>query len=145
MGAEDTGQSQEPDGGPPPLVDTDEVQPEDMYREDAGGDSEKQKFNEEGHSGEAKNNEKCADGEGGNGGDSDEDEEEGEEEEEEEEDEEEEEEEEEVEEEQDVPLSLEWPRSRQKQALYLFLLPIVLPLWLTVPDVRRPVSVQLCP
>uniref|UniRef100_A0A8C0K7A0 Sodium/potassium/calcium exchanger 1 n=1 Tax=Canis lupus dingo TaxID=286419 RepID=A0A8C0K7A0_CANLU len=35
------------------------------------------------------------------------------------------------------PLSLEWPETRQKQAIYLFLLPIVFPLWLTVPDVRR--------
>ncbi|XP_075391294.1 sodium/potassium/calcium exchanger 1 isoform X2 [Tenrec ecaudatus] len=51
--------------------------------------------------------------------------------------EEEEEEEEEGEEEEEEPLSLEWPESRQKQAIYLFLLPIVLPLWLTVPDVRR--------
>ncbi|MXQ91747.1 hypothetical protein E5288_WYG004560 [Bos mutus] len=35
------------------------------------------------------------------------------------------------------PLSLEWPETRRKQAIYLFLLPIVFPLWLTVPDVRR--------
>uniref|UniRef100_A0A2K6V4E9 Sodium/potassium/calcium exchanger 1 n=1 Tax=Saimiri boliviensis boliviensis TaxID=39432 RepID=A0A2K6V4E9_SAIBB len=38
------------------------------------------------------------------------------------------------------PLSLDWPETRQKQAIYLFLLPIVFPLWLTVPDVRRPES-----
>ncbi|XP_014445249.1 sodium/potassium/calcium exchanger 1 isoform X2 [Tupaia chinensis] len=37
----------------------------------------------------------------------------------------------------DEPLSLDWPETRQKQAVYLFLLPVVLPLWLTVPDVRR--------
>ncbi|KAG8506175.1 Sodium/potassium/calcium exchanger 1 [Galemys pyrenaicus] len=49
-------------------------------------------------------------------------------------------EEEEEEEENEEPLSLEWPETRQKQAIYLFLLPIVLPLWLTVPDVRRLVS-----
>ncbi|KAM9377948.1 sodium/potassium/calcium exchanger 1 [Pholidichthys leucotaenia] len=35
------------------------------------------------------------------------------------------------------PLSLEWPDTRRKQATYLFLLPIVFPLWLTVPDVRN--------
>ncbi|KAM4829766.1 sodium/potassium/calcium exchanger 1 [Thomomys bottae] len=77
--------------------------------------------------------EKGADGEGGSdGGESEEEEEE------EEEDEEVEEEEDEDEEERDEePLSLEWPASRQKQAIYLFLLPIVFPLWLTVPDVRR--------
>lgn len=39
----------------------------------------------------------------------------------------------------DEPLSLEWPDTRRKQATYLFLLPIVFPLWLTVPDVRKPV------
>lgn len=39
----------------------------------------------------------------------------------------------------DEPLSLEWPDTRRKQATYLFLLPIVFPLWLTVPDVRNPV------
>uniref|UniRef100_A0A3Q3LHQ7 Sodium/potassium/calcium exchanger 1 n=1 Tax=Mastacembelus armatus TaxID=205130 RepID=A0A3Q3LHQ7_9TELE len=46
-------------------------------------------------------------------------------------------EEEEEEETQDEPLSLEWPDTRRKQATYLFLLPIVVPLWLTVPDVRN--------
>ncbi|XP_007645894.1 sodium/potassium/calcium exchanger 1 isoform X2 [Cricetulus griseus] len=73
--------------------------------------------------------EKGAGDEGGSdGGDSGEEEDE---------EEEEEEEEEEDEEENEEPLSLEWPESRQKQAIYLFLLPIVFPLWLTVPDVRR--------
>ncbi|XP_062245028.1 sodium/potassium/calcium exchanger 1-like [Platichthys flesus] len=41
------------------------------------------------------------------------------------------------EENEDKPLSLEWPDTPRKQATYLFLLPIVFPLWLTVPDVRR--------
>ena len=40
---------------------------------------------------------------------------------------------------EDEPLSLEWPDTPRKQATYLFLLPIVFPLWLTVPDVRNPV------
>uniref|UniRef100_A0A672YAD0 Sodium/potassium/calcium exchanger 1 n=1 Tax=Sphaeramia orbicularis TaxID=375764 RepID=A0A672YAD0_9TELE len=35
------------------------------------------------------------------------------------------------------PLSLEWPDTKRKQASYLFMLPIVFPLWLTVPDVRN--------
>ncbi|MGH0187021.1 UNVERIFIED_CONTAM: hypothetical protein FKN15_023461 [Acipenser sinensis] len=52
----------------------------------------------------------------------------------------EEEEKEEDEEENDKPLSLEWPDTRRKQATYLFLLPIVFPLWLTVPDVRSAAS-----
>jgi len=43
-------------------------------------------------------------------------------------------------EEEDEPLSLKWPETRRKQATYLFLLPIVFPLWLTLPDVRNPVS-----
>ncbi|XP_056134800.1 sodium/potassium/calcium exchanger 1-like [Lampris incognitus] len=44
------------------------------------------------------------------------------------------------EEENEEPLSLEWPDTRRKQATYLLLLPIVFPLWLTVPDVRNPAS-----
>ncbi|XP_012657310.1 sodium/potassium/calcium exchanger 1 isoform X2 [Otolemur garnettii] len=95
---------------------------------DAEDETEDQKCNAENQD-EAKNNEK-GDGEGGSdGGDSEEEEEE-----EEDEDEDEEEEEEGGNEE---PLSLDWPETRQKQAIYLFLLPIVFPLWLTVPDVRR--------
>ncbi|NWR48486.1 NCKX1 protein, partial [Regulus satrapa] len=42
--------------------------------------------------------------------------------------------------ENDEPLSLGWPESRTKQAIYLFLLPIVFPLWSTLPDVRNPES-----
>ncbi|KAG7245385.1 hypothetical protein INR49_010835 [Caranx melampygus] len=45
--------------------------------------------------------------------------------------------EEEEEEKEDEPLSLEWPDTPRKQATYLVLLPIVFPLWLTVPDVRN--------
>ncbi|TFK13108.1 leucyl-cystinyl aminopeptidase [Platysternon megacephalum] len=44
------------------------------------------------------------------------------------------------EEENDKPLSLKWPETWRKQAIYLFLLPVVFPLWLTVPDVRNPRS-----
>ncbi|XP_053720585.1 sodium/potassium/calcium exchanger 1-like isoform X1 [Synchiropus splendidus] len=46
----------------------------------------------------------------------------------------------EEEEEENEPLSLEWPETKRKQATYLFLLPIVFPLWLTLPDVRNPES-----
>ncbi|XP_047239843.1 sodium/potassium/calcium exchanger 1-like [Girardinichthys multiradiatus] len=53
------------------------------------------------------------------------------------EDEDEEEEEEEKGEKEDDPLSLQWPDTPRKQVTYLFLLPIVFPLWLTVPDVRN--------
>uniref|UniRef100_A0A3P9Q2W7 Sodium/potassium/calcium exchanger 1 n=1 Tax=Poecilia reticulata TaxID=8081 RepID=A0A3P9Q2W7_POERE len=43
-------------------------------------------------------------------------------------------------EEKSEPLSLEWPDRPRKQATYLFLLPIVFPLWLTLPDVRNPLD-----
>lgn len=43
------------------------------------------------------------------------------------------------EEDEDQPLSLAWPETSQKQVIYLFLFPIVFPLWLTLPDVRRDV------
>ncbi len=45
-------------------------------------------------------------------------------------------EEEEVEEE---PLDITWPSTCRKQITYIILAPIVFPLWLTVPDVRKPV------
>uniref|UniRef100_A0A7N8X8S5 Solute carrier family 24 member 2 n=1 Tax=Mastacembelus armatus TaxID=205130 RepID=A0A7N8X8S5_9TELE len=41
------------------------------------------------------------------------------------------------EEEEDQPLSLSWPESHRKRFTYLFIMPIVLPLWLTLPDVRK--------
>ncbi|KAL6106696.1 slc24a1 [Pungitius sinensis] len=44
---------------------------------------------------------------------------------------------------EDEPLSLEWPDTQRKQATYLFLLPIIFPLWLTVPDVRNQKSRKL--
>lgn len=47
---------------------------------------------------------------------------------------------EEDEEKEDEPLTLEWPDTRRKQATYLFLLPIIFPLWVTIPDVRNQVK-----
>ncbi|CAJ1086337.1 sodium/potassium/calcium exchanger 2-like isoform X2 [Xyrichtys novacula] len=41
------------------------------------------------------------------------------------------------EEEEDQPLSLSWPESARKRFTYLLIIPIVLPLWLTLPDVRK--------
>ncbi|XP_060887043.1 sodium/potassium/calcium exchanger 2-like isoform X2 [Labrus mixtus] len=41
------------------------------------------------------------------------------------------------EEEEDQPLSLSWPESNRKRFTYLLIMPIVLPLWLTLPDVRK--------
>ncbi|XP_041652567.1 sodium/potassium/calcium exchanger 1-like isoform X2 [Cheilinus undulatus] len=37
----------------------------------------------------------------------------------------------------DKPLSLKWPDTQCKQARYLLLLPVILSLWLTLPDVRN--------
>ncbi|XP_038436686.1 sodium/potassium/calcium exchanger 1 isoform X3 [Canis lupus familiaris] len=114
-----------------------ELQAEDGEMKVDEDENEEQEFNAESQ-GEAQGDEKGKDGEGGGKEDGSEDEEEEEEEDDEEgEEEEDEEEDEEEEEANEEPLSLEWPETRQKQAIYLFLLPIVFPLWLTVPDVRR--------
>lgn len=48
-----------------------------------------------------------------------------------------------AEEEDDQPLSLSWPSNTRKQVTFLIVLPIVLPLWITLPDVRKPVSEAL--
>lgn len=50
---------------------------------------------------------------------------------------------EEDEEKEEEPLSLEWPDTPRKQATYLFLLPIIFPLWVTIPDVRNQVKTHL--
>ncbi|XP_076585812.1 sodium/potassium/calcium exchanger 2-like isoform X1 [Chaetodon auriga] len=51
----------------------------------------------------------------------------------------------EEEEDEDQPLSLAWPDTLRKQITYLLILPIVLPLWLTLPDVRRETSTKFFP
>ncbi|XP_054665374.1 sodium/potassium/calcium exchanger 2 isoform X3 [Grus americana] len=48
--------------------------------------------------------------------------------------------EEENEEDEDQPLSLAWPDTPRKQLTYLLVLPIVFPLWASLPDVRKPVG-----
>ncbi|XP_030643604.1 sodium/potassium/calcium exchanger 2-like [Chanos chanos] len=52
---------------------------------------------------------------------------------------------EEEEEDEDQPLSLAWPETTRKRITYLFILPIVFPLWLTLPDVRRDTSRKFFP
>uniref|UniRef100_A0A8C4NJQ2 Solute carrier family 24 member 2 n=1 Tax=Eptatretus burgeri TaxID=7764 RepID=A0A8C4NJQ2_EPTBU len=42
------------------------------------------------------------------------------------------------EEEDEKPLTLEWPDTCRKRITYLFLLPLIFPLWLTLPDMRKP-------
>uniref|UniRef100_A0A3Q1GJZ7 Solute carrier family 24 member 2 n=1 Tax=Acanthochromis polyacanthus TaxID=80966 RepID=A0A3Q1GJZ7_9TELE len=44
------------------------------------------------------------------------------------------------EEDEDQPLSLAWPDTNRKRLTYLLIFPIVFPLWLTLPDVRREVN-----
>uniref|UniRef100_A0A8C5G9P8 Sodium/potassium/calcium exchanger 1 n=1 Tax=Gouania willdenowi TaxID=441366 RepID=A0A8C5G9P8_GOUWI len=41
---------------------------------------------------------------------------------------------------EEKPVSLKWPNTGRKQIIYVLLLPIVLPLWLTLPDVRNEVT-----
>ncbi|KAK7929337.1 hypothetical protein WMY93_005732 [Mugilogobius chulae] len=51
----------------------------------------------------------------------------------------------EEEEDEDQPLSLAWPDTTRKRITYLIVLPIVLPLWITLPDVRRETSARFFP
>ncbi|XP_069737303.1 sodium/potassium/calcium exchanger 2 isoform X4 [Phaenicophaeus curvirostris] len=53
--------------------------------------------------------------------------------------------EEENEEDEDQPLSLAWPDTPRKQLTYLLVLPIVFPLWASLPDVRKPSSRKFFP
>uniref|UniRef100_A0A8C2Z6B9 Solute carrier family 24 member 2 n=1 Tax=Cyclopterus lumpus TaxID=8103 RepID=A0A8C2Z6B9_CYCLU len=48
-------------------------------------------------------------------------------------------------EEEDQPLSLSWPDTNRKRLTYLLIIPIVLPLWLTLPDVRKATSKKFFP
>ncbi|NXW89744.1 NCKX2 protein, partial [Alopecoenas beccarii] len=49
------------------------------------------------------------------------------------------------EEDEDQPLSLAWPDTLRKQLTYLLVLPIVFPLWASLPDVRNPRSRKFFP
>uniref|UniRef100_A0A3P8S221 Solute carrier family 24 member 2 n=1 Tax=Amphiprion percula TaxID=161767 RepID=A0A3P8S221_AMPPE len=51
----------------------------------------------------------------------------------------------EEEEDEDQPLSLAWPDTNRKRLTYLLIFPIVFPLWLTLPDVRRETSEKFFP
>ncbi|NXD14409.1 NCKX2 protein, partial [Nothocercus nigrocapillus] len=48
-------------------------------------------------------------------------------------------------EDEDQPLSLAWPDTLRKQITYLIVLPIVFPLWVSLPDVRNPKSRKFFP
>ncbi|XP_067298907.1 sodium/potassium/calcium exchanger 2-like [Pseudorasbora parva] len=52
---------------------------------------------------------------------------------------------EEEDEDEDQPLSLAWPDTMRKRATYLLIFPIVFPLWLSLPDVRRETSKKFFP
>ncbi|XP_039525691.1 sodium/potassium/calcium exchanger 2-like isoform X1 [Pimephales promelas] len=47
--------------------------------------------------------------------------------------------------EDDQPLSLSWPETGPKRFTYLLILPIVFPLWITLPDVRKSSSKKFFP
>ncbi|XP_025929326.1 sodium/potassium/calcium exchanger 2 isoform X2 [Apteryx rowi] len=49
------------------------------------------------------------------------------------------------EEDEDQPLSLVWPDTLRKQLTYLIVLPIVFPLWVSLPDARNPKSRKFFP
>ncbi|KFO97602.1 Sodium/potassium/calcium exchanger 2 [Calypte anna] len=49
------------------------------------------------------------------------------------------------EEDEEQPLSLAWPDTPRKQFTYLIVFPIVLPLWISLPDVRNPGSKKFFP
>uniref|UniRef100_A0A452J1S8 Sodium/calcium exchanger membrane region domain-containing protein n=1 Tax=Gopherus agassizii TaxID=38772 RepID=A0A452J1S8_9SAUR len=46
---------------------------------------------------------------------------------------------------EEQPLSLAWPDTLRKQVMYLAVFPIVFPLWITLPDVRKPSSRKFFP
>ncbi|KAM9138569.1 sodium/potassium/calcium exchanger 2 [Pangshura tecta] len=46
---------------------------------------------------------------------------------------------------EEQPLSLAWPDTLRKQLMYLAVFPIVFPLWITLPDVRKPSSRKFFP
>ncbi|MBN3275740.1 NCKX2 protein, partial [Polyodon spathula] len=45
----------------------------------------------------------------------------------------------------DQPLSLAWPDTNRKRFTYFIILPIIFPLWLTLPDVRKPSAKKFFP
>ncbi|XP_046905315.1 sodium/potassium/calcium exchanger 2-like [Hypomesus transpacificus] len=49
------------------------------------------------------------------------------------------------EEDEDQPLSLSWPETNRKRLTYLIIMPIVFPLWLTLPDVRKTTAKKFFP
>ncbi|KAL0969903.1 hypothetical protein UPYG_G00234270 [Umbra pygmaea] len=49
------------------------------------------------------------------------------------------------EEDEDQPLSLSWPDTMRKRFTYVLIMPIVFPLWLTLPDVRKPTAKKFFP
>lgn len=43
------------------------------------------------------------------------------------------------------PLDISWPKTLRKQITYILVAPIVFPLWITIPDVRKPNRRQFFP
>lgn len=41
---------------------------------------------------------------------------------------------------ENAPLDISWPKTYRKRISYVLLAPIIFPLWITLPDTRRPVS-----
>ena len=46
-------------------------------------------------------------------------------------------------EEENEPLDIRWPQGCRRRITYVLVAPLIFPLWITIPDVRRPVSVNI--
>ena len=44
-----------------------------------------------------------------------------------------------------APLDMSWPDSWRKRITYIVVLPLILPMWLTLPDTRKPESAKFFP
>ena len=45
-------------------------------------------------------------------------------------------------EEEAAPLDMSWPAAWRKRITYVLILPLILPMWLTLPDTRKPESAK---
>ena len=48
-----------------------------------------------------------------------------------------------MEEEENQPLDLSWPESWRERVTYLLFLPIIIPLWVSLPDTRKASGISL--
>ena len=46
-------------------------------------------------------------------------------------------------EEENEPLDIRWPQGCRRRITYILVAPLIFLLWITIPDVRRPVSMKV--